>query len=173
VWAPSADGRRAAPGLFFALVVVAALALAACSNNRTPSATPTTAARSASTGSSSSSTTSTTSGATFGQGEAAVIAACQSDWDTVETALQAFDAETGGYPTPPSPWSAATYASNYQPLTASSHGGPFLPSAPLTVHYVVEYDAAGDIWVNPPGQYDATYSPERDASSDACYTALL
>ena len=127
MWAPFADGRRAAPGLFFALVVVAALALAACSSNRTPSATPTTAARSASDRLLELiDHVDDDSGATFGQGEAAVIAACQSDWDTVETALQAFDAETGGYPTPPSPWSAATYATNYQPLTASSHGGPFL-----------------------------------------------
>jgi hypothetical protein len=176
VWARFAEGRQAAPGLFSALVVVAALALAlaACSSDQTPSATPTTAARSAGDGSSSSSTTSTTAGgAGSGQGEAAVIAACQSDWNTVETAVEAFDAETGGYPTPSSPWSAATYASNYQPLTATSHGGPFLASAPLTAHYVIEYDAAGQIWVNPPGQYDAGYSPVRDTSSDACYTALL
>jgi hypothetical protein len=162
-----------APGFFFSLVVVAALALAACSSSQTPSATPTTAAPSASNGSSRSSATSTTGGATFGQGEAGVIAACQSDWNSVEVALQAYDAETGSYPTPPSPWSTATYATNYTPLTRAGHGGPFMPSAPLTTHYVIEYDAAGHIWVAPPGKYDAAYSPARDATSDACYLDLL
>jgi ethanolamine utilization microcompartment shell protein EutL len=163
-----------APGFLFSLVVVGAVALAACTSSPTPSATLTTAARSASTGSSRTSTTSTsTAGATFGQGEAAVIAACQSDWNSVEVALQAYDAEMGSYPTPPSSWSAATYAANYTPLTASGHGGPFMASAPLTTHYVIEYDTAGHIWVAPPGKYDAAYSQARDATSNACYLDLL
>ena len=33
----------------------------------------------------------------------------------------------GAYPSPPAAWSAATYAANYEPLTAASGGGPFLP----------------------------------------------
>jgi hypothetical protein len=156
------------------LSVVAALALAACSNSPTPSATRTTAATSASTGSATTSSTSTTTGGvTFGQGESAVVAACQSDGNSVEVALQAYDAETGSYPTPPSLWSAATYATNYTPLTAAGHGGPFMASAPRATHYVIEYDASGHILVEPPGHYAAAYSPIRDTSSNACYLALF
>ncbi len=166
-------------GLSPALAAVAALALAlalgACSSTQSPSATPTTHAGSASTGSASTSrppTTSTTaSGVTFGQSDAAIIAACQSDSKLVDVALEAYDAETGNYPTPPSPWSAATYATNYQPLTAAGHGGPFMPSAPTTTRYVIEYDAAGHVWVEPAGQYDATYNPSHAAASGGCYLA--
>ena len=35
-------------------------------------------------------------------------------------------AEKGAYPSPPSPWSAATYVANYGPLTSSGGGGPFM-----------------------------------------------
>ena len=105
---------------------------------------------------------------TFGQTAAAVAAACQSNWTSVETALQAYDAEIGSYPSPPSPWAAATYATNYQPFTTAGHGGPFLPTAPASTQYVIEYDAAGHVWVEPPGQYDAAYNPNRGAVT-ACY----
>jgi hypothetical protein len=90
---------------------------------------------------------------------AAETAACQADGKVVEVALDAYQAVNGGFPTPPSPWSAATYQADYAPLTGSADHGPFLNTVPTTTHYVVEYDAAGHVWVEPPGQYDASYNP--------------
>ena len=58
----------------------------------------------------------------------------------------------GAYPSP-SPWSAASYAANYQPLTASTGGGPFIADPPPTTSYVIEFDSAGHVWVAPPGAY--------------------
>jgi hypothetical protein len=86
-------------------------------------------------------------------------AACVADGKVVEVALDAYNATNGGFPTPPSPWSAATYQADYAPLTSSAHHGPFMHSAPTATHYVVEYDSAGHVWVEPPGQYDAAYNP--------------
>jgi len=70
-------------------------------------------------------------------------------------------AEKGAYPSPPAPWSAATYAANFTPLTAASDGGPFLRSAPGTSFYVIAYDSAGHVWVAPPGSY-GTYNKGQD-----------
>lgn len=83
----------------------------------------------------------------------AQIAACTANAKVVEVGLQAYMAIKGAYPSPPSPWSAATYAANYEPLTAASEGGPFIPKAPPTTSYVIEYDSAGHVWVAPPGAY--------------------
>ena len=99
------------------------------------------------------SATSTTSSVTLPQQNPAELAACVADAQSVETALAASMAEKGAYPSPPAPWSAATYAANFTPLTAASDGGPFLPSAPGTRFYVIEYDSAGHVWVAPPGSY--------------------
>jgi hypothetical protein len=91
---------------------------------------------------------------------AAEAAACEADAKTVDVALQAYNAENGGFPAPPSPWSAATYTANYGPLTSSTtKGGPYLHAAISTTHYVIEYDSSGNVWVEPPGQYDAAYNP--------------
>jgi hypothetical protein len=103
-------------------------------------------------------------GASLGSGLGGVpsvsqTAACEADGKSVEVALQAYDAVNGTFPTPPSPWSAATYQADYAPLTAVSKQGPFLHLAPPTTSYVVEYDSAGNVWVEPRGQYDATYNP--------------
>jgi hypothetical protein len=96
-------------------------------------------------------------------------AACEADGKSVEVALQAYDAVNGAFPTPPSPWSAASYQEDYAPLTAVSKQGPFLHLAPPTTSYVVEYDSAGNVWVEPPGQYDATYNPAHSADvSTSC-----
>jgi hypothetical protein len=119
------------------------------------------------------STTSTTSSVVFPEGSAAEIADCESDAKTLETALAAYQAETGAYPSP-SAWSAATYAGNFQPLTAAAHGGPFLPRPPSTRYYVIEYDSAGHIWIAPPGSYGATYNAGQDfdAHPDICEAAV-
>jgi hypothetical protein len=90
---------------------------------------------------------------------AAQIASCRADSRSVAVALQAYDAVNGAFPTPPASWSAASYAANYAPLTTADKGGSFMRVAPSTTHYVVEYDSSGNVWVEPPGQYDAAYNP--------------
>ena len=92
----------------------------------------------------------------------AALVACAADAKAVEVALEAYMAERGSYPSPPTAWSAATYIGNYAPLTAASGGGPFLHSAPGTTSYVIEYDSAGHIWIAPPGQYPTLYNTGQD-----------
>jgi hypothetical protein len=92
---------------------------------------------------------------------AALAAGCEADAKIVETALLAYQAQNGAFPAPPSPWSSATYTANFAPLTsAAAKGGPYLTAGiPNTAHYVVEYDATGHVWVEPPGHYDSSYNP--------------
>ena len=95
-----------------------------------------------------------------GDPSAAEVSACEADAKSVSIAVLAYQAQNGANPTPPSTWSGATYTANYSPLTTpASKGGPYLRDAISTTHYVVEYDSAGHIWVEPPGQFDATYNP--------------
>jgi hypothetical protein len=101
----------------------------------------------------SSTTTSTTTSATVPEQNPAEIAACVADAQTLQTALAAYMAVHGSYPTPPAPWSAATYVANFAPLTAASGGGPFLHGAPGTTFYVIAYDSAGHVWIAPPGAF--------------------
>lgn len=168
---PRGAGRKAQrthPAVTAGLVVGALALLAAvpaCSSSSTPTAVAT------------STTTSTTTTATLPvtvpNQNPAEIAACTADAKSVEVALDAYMAEKGAFPSPPSPWSAATYAANYQPLTAASGGGPFLPSAPHSTSYVIEYDSAGHVWVAPPGSY-GSYNPGQDidTSPDICDAAI-
>lgn len=98
---------------------------------------------------------------------------CQADVKTVDIAVQAYQAQKGSFPTPPAPWSAATYYSNYGPLTSAASGGEFLHLAPSPDNYVVEYDSSGNVWVAPPGQYEPTFQPSQglDALQSACQSA--
>ena len=124
--------------------------------------------------SSSSSTTPSTTAATLPDQNPAELAACVADSQSLQTALAAYPlAEHGSYPSPPAPWTAATYAGNYSPLTAASDGGPFLRNAPGTKFYVIEYDAAGHVWVAPPGVYGG-YNKGQDfaAEPDICDAAV-
>jgi hypothetical protein len=89
---------------------------------------------------------------------AAQIASCEADSKGVAVALEAYNAVNGAFATPSAPWSAATYAANYAPLTSATKGGSFMRVPPSTSHYVVEYDSSGNVWVEPPGQYDAAYN---------------
>ncbi len=122
-------------------------------------------------------TTSTTTAAavpvTVPNQEPAEIVACASNAKVVETALAAYDAVKGAYPSPPSPWSAASYAANYQALTASGDGGPFMSTVPPTTSYVIAYDAAGHVWVTPPGIY-GPYNQGQDieVNPDTCDAAV-
>ena len=131
-------------GLLIGAVVLLAL-IPACSSSSTPAAV--------STGSSSSTTTSSTSSVTVPEQNPAELATCAADAQSLTEALETYLAEKGAYPSPPAAWSAATYAENYQPLTATSGGSAFLKSPPGTKFYVIEYDSAGHVWVAPPGSY--------------------
>ena len=107
------------------------------------------------------------------EGSAAEVAACQADAQTLEAALEAYMVEKGSFPSP-APWSAATYAANFEPLTAAGGGGPYLPRPPDTRFYVIEYDSSGHVWIAPPGSYGATYNPGQsfDANIDVCLAAV-
>ena len=103
----------------------------------------------------------------------AAVASCESDARVVEIALEAYMARKGSYPTPPAPWSAATYIADYEPLTSASDGGPYMSTPPHTVSYVIEYDSAGHVWVAPPGSYGG-YNRGQDfgANQDICDAAV-
>lgn len=166
--AATGRGPRRGNRIGFAVGVITLLAVVpACSSPSTPAAvsTPTNPTTTS---------TSAPSSVSFQQGSAAEVAACQSDAKTLETALAAYMAEKGAYPSPPSPWSAANYAANFTPLTSAGGGGPFLPQPPATKFYVIEYDSSGHIWIAPPGSYGATYNrgQDFDAQPDICLAAV-
>ena len=75
---------------------------------------------------------------------------------------------------PPAPWSAATYATNFQPLTTAAGGeGPYLPTPPATKFYVIEYDSSGHLWIAPPGAYSPTYNPGQSFTNpNVCLAAV-
>ena len=106
--------------------------------------------------------------------QAQVVAQCQADVKSVDTALEAYHAETGSIPVPTAAWSAGSYASNYGPLTTGSRGDTFLPAAPATSNYVVEYDDAGDVWVSPANSFEQSYVPNQDlgVNGEACQSAV-
>ena len=169
----SSHGKRSVATAALLIGAVALLAFVpACSSSSTPATSAT--STSTSTSRSTSATTSTTSSVTLPEQDPAELAACASDARSLETALVAYMAEKGAYPSPPAPWSAATYAANYQPLTAATGGGPFLPSPPATRYYVIEYDSSGHVWIAPPGAYGAAFDPAQSASATAnvCLAAV-
>jgi len=149
----------ATAGLLIGAVALLAF-VPACSSSPTPATSATSTSTSAT-----SSTTSTTSSVVLPEQDPAELATCVSDAQTLAEALDAYMAAHGAYPSPPAAWSAATYAANYQPLTAASGGGPFLPSAPGTRFYVIEYDSAGHVWIAPPGAY-GPYNKGQDFALD-------
>jgi hypothetical protein len=144
------------------IVPVLGLTLGACASG----------SPSASNASTTTTTTSAAQSATLPDTNISAFAACQSDFQSVTTAVTAYQAESGAFPTPPAPWSASGYQQDYTPLTASSKGGPFMKAAPPTTHYVIEYDASGHVWAEPAGQYDAVYNPARAAPVGACAIAV-
>ncbi len=117
--------------------------------------------------------TSTPTSVSIQQASQAAVAACESDAKNVEIALAAFQAQKGAYPSPPAPWSAATYISNYAPLTSGAGGGPYLQALPSSTKDVVEYDSSGHVWVAPPGGYDAyNRGQDFDANPGVCLAAI-
>ena len=122
---PRAAGAIAAGAV--ALLVV----IPACSSTSTPtSASTTTTSPPAAT-----TTTAAPPPVTFQQGSSAEVAACEADAKVLEVALEAYMAEKGAYPSPPSPWSAATYTANFEPLTSATRRRSV--PAEATVHDVL------------------------------------
>ena len=146
----SNGSRRADSFATLGLAIAAAALLAfvpACSSSSTPTADSTTSSPP------SADATSTTSPVTVPEQNPAELATCAADAQTVETALTTYMAGKDSYPSPPAPWSAVSYVSNFGPLTGDADGGPFLQRAPATKFYVIEYDSAGHVWVAPPGTF--------------------
>jgi hypothetical protein len=155
---------RSRQAIAASVVGVALLAVVpACSSSSTPTTEST------------SSTTSTSTDVTPAQGSSAEVASCEADAKSLEVALEADAAQNGGtFPSPPSPWSASTYAGNFAPLLSATGGGPYLHNPPSTKFYVIEYDSSGHVWVAPPEAYGATYNPAQsfDANPDVCLAAV-
>jgi hypothetical protein len=148
-------------GLLVVLLIVAIVVSVTLPSNST-----TTTTTSASTVSSSSlPSTTTTTASQSGTGAAAAVAACRSDVMDVETALAAYQATNGSYPTPPADWTVSSYPTNFAPLTNAPAPGPFLKMPPGDNHYVILWDSAGHIWVEPPGTFFPTYDAAHDAAN--------
>ena len=96
-----------------------------------------------------------------------LVPQCYADFKILEVAIEAYDAHNNAYPVPPASWSAATYSSNFGPLLGSKTGGPWMNQPLETSHYVIEYDSSGNVWVEPPGEYDTGYNPD-NGSFTAC-----
>ena len=64
------------------------------------------------------------------------VSACQADGATVNTAMAAYNANNGAYPT------------TTDELTSSANGGPYLQSWPANYsHYAFDLDSTGKLWV--------------------------
>jgi hypothetical protein len=144
-------------GLLAVLVIVALVVSVTLPDNH-PSSTSTTF-------SGSQSQTTTAGTGSSGTPGASAVAACESDLRSVQVALAAYQATTGANAAPPAQWSAATYPTNFSPLTDASRPGPYLKMPPSDDHYVVEFDSAGQVWVEPGGTFTASYDAANDASS--------
>jgi len=118
---------------------------------------------------------STAVGLTVGRtSQNAAVSSCRSDAESVQTAVDAYQAQQSSYPSPPGRWSAANYTSNYSPLTGTtSNLGPYLRQAPNPGAYVIEYDSHGHVWVEAGGTYDTAYNATQDWANNpnACDVA--
>lgn len=152
-------------GLLVVVLIVAVVSAATLSDTTTTTTTTIATATTAGTGSHATSTT----GGSSGIPAAAAVADCRSDATDVETALAAYQAATGAFPTPPAPWGATTYPTNFAPLTGATPPGPYLKMPPGDTLYVVLWDSAGHVWVEPPGTFTPTYDAANDATNaSAC-----
>jgi hypothetical protein len=156
-------------GLLAVLLIVAIVVSVTLPSNSTTTTTttPTTVS-----GGSAPSTTTTTAASVSGTGGAAVVAACRSDVMDVQTALAAYQATNGRYPTPPADWTVASYATNFSPLTGAPPPGPFLKMPPGDTHYVILWDSSGRIWVEPPGSFFPTYDATNDGTNPSVCTRV-
>ncbi|HEY6471802.1 MAG TPA: hypothetical protein VIY26_02845 [Acidimicrobiales bacterium] len=138
-----------------------ALVLAACSNSPAGS------------NRSQGATSSGSSGNSGGEAQTDIVKSCEADYKVLEVALAAYEASVGSNAVPPAPWSESTYVSNFSPLTSSSvKQGPFLHNALDPQDYVIEYDAQGNVWIEPTGTYDTSYNAKHAASDKVCESIL-
>lgn len=151
-------GRKVAGVVTWALALFAVVPACSSPSSQTSNTTST----------SGRTTSSTSSPVTVPHASFAQLAACKADAQLVEVALQTYMVQKGSFPTPPSPWSAASYAANFGPLIPQ-----YMHSPPATGSYVVEYDSSGHVWVAPPGSYSVGYNPGEDfsANPNACDAA--
>ncbi len=156
-------------GLAAMLVVILIGSIVVSYTLPSPTTTPTTISASTTPSQSTSHGQSTTTAAPSapGLGGAAEVAACRSDVSDVQTALAAYQASNGSYPNPPAGWTAASYPTNFAPLTNAPPPGPFLKMPPGDNHYVILWDSSGHIWVEPPGSFDPTYVAANDGTNPA------
>jgi len=95
----------------------------------------------------------------------AVVASCQADAKSVETALEAYDTQMGSYP----------LADDWGVLTTSHTGprgpaGPWLKAVPSMTHYVINFDGSGDVSVDKVGVTTYQADDNIDGRPDACTT---
>lgn len=108
----------------------------------------------------------------------AKVAACDSDAKSVETAIEAYYAQGGTWPTPGAAANATYYASLTQQQTDfgpnDTTAGPWLRQAPSTADYWIEWNTSGSVFVTTAGGGTADNTTnDFDATDDAaCVTAV-
>ena len=159
-------------GLLVVILIVAiVVAVTLPTNTATVNdVTTTTSASSAGPATSAARSSTTTTASASGTAAAAQVAACRADVSDVQTALAAYQAVHGSYPTPPAGWDAASYPTNFAPLTAATAPGPFLKMPPGDNHYVILWDSQGHVWVEPPGTFVPSYDAANDGASPTSCT---
>jgi hypothetical protein len=96
---------------------------------------------------------------------AAVIASCQADAKSTETALEAYEAQVGSYP-PADAWNDLTTAQR----GPSGPLGPWLKAEPTSAHYVINFDGNGDVSVDKVGVPTYQAADNIDTRPDVCTT---
>jgi len=105
-------------------------------------------------------TTTTTSATAV---SAAVIASCEADAKSTETALEAYEAQIGTYP-PADAWNDLTTSQT----GPSGPVGPWLKAEPTSTHYVINFDGNGDVSVDKVGVPTYQAADNIDTSPEVC-----
>lgn len=97
---------------------------------------------------------------------AGVVASCQADAKSTETALEAYEAQMGRYP------SADAWTDLTTPGTARSgvSVGPWLKSEPASKHYVINFDGNGSVSVDKVGVFTYQAADDIDSRPNVCTT---
>lgn len=77
----------------------------------------------------------------------AIASSCNADAKSVETAMEAYKAQTGGYP------SAIDVLTTTQATSVNGVAetvGPWLKTAPGSSNYSISIDTSGDVWITGP-----------------------
>jgi hypothetical protein len=165
------SGLGAIVGLAALVVVLLVVSIVVAATLPSPTTTTTTITTTSAAGHGPSTTT-TAPASTSAAGGSSVVAACRSDVSDVQTALAAYQASNGSYPSPPADWSAGAYPTNFAPLTNAPPPGPFLKMPPGDNHYVIMWDSSGRIWVEGPGTFSPTYDAANDGANPSTCTRV-